>query len=346
MTLHVGSLDLTGLLDVLVDAVIAFDEDQRILYFNQGAEQLFGYRAEEVVGESLDRLIPPRFVSVHREHFRLFLHSPDASRPMHKRAPIFGVTKSGREFPAEAAIAKLKIGDRFVLLAVMRDITERKKQEMELRREVERSAIEAERNRIARDLHDAVTQTLFSASLIADVLPRIWERNPTEGKRRLEELRQLSRGALAEMRTLLLELRPSALLDANMADLLRQLAASVMSRARVDVEVKVDGPATALSPEVKVALYRIAQEALNNVARHSGAEQASVYLHVQPLNPPSAMRILMRITDNGRGFDPSQPKPTHLGLNIMRERAAAIGADLSIQSQPGKGTTVSVALNV
>ncbi|MBC8449200.1 MAG: GAF domain-containing protein, partial [Chloroflexi bacterium] len=80
--------------------------------------------------------------------------------------------------------------------------------------QLERSAVAAERSRLARDLHDAVTQTLFSASLIAEVLPRIWERNPEEGRRRLEELRQLTRGALAEMRTLLLELRPSALVDA------------------------------------------------------------------------------------------------------------------------------------
>src|SRR5512138_3291935 len=85
------------------------------------------------------------------------------------------------------------------------------------------------------DAYDAVTQTLFSASLIADVLPRLWERNPEEGRRRLEELRQLTRGALAEMRTLLLELRPTALTEAALADLLKQLAEAINGRARLPV---------------------------------------------------------------------------------------------------------------
>ena len=92
-----------------------------------------------------------------------------------------------------------------------------------------------ERQRLARDLHDAVSQTLFSASLIAEVLPRLWERNPDEGRKRLEEIRQLTRGALAEMRTLLLELSPAALVDADLGDLLRQLAESITGRARIPV---------------------------------------------------------------------------------------------------------------
>ncbi|MDD5701711.1 MAG: histidine kinase, partial [Dehalococcoidales bacterium] len=98
-----------------------------------------------------------------------------------------------------------------------------------------------ERQRLARDLHDAVSQTLFSASLISEVLPRLWERNPDEGKRRLEEIRMLTRGALAEMRTLLLELRPAALADANLGDLLRLLGDSVTGRARIPVTVSIDG---------------------------------------------------------------------------------------------------------
>jgi signal transduction histidine kinase len=188
---------------------------------------------------------------------------------------------------------------------------------------------------LARDLHDAVTQTLFSASLIAEVLPRIWERNPDEGRRRLEELRQLTRGALAEMRTLLLELRPSALVDAALNDLLRQLAESITGWARVPVNVEVEGECT-LPPEVKVALYRIAQEALNNVAKHTGASQATVGLQRQP------GQVRLRISDDGGGFDPEGVPPESLGLGIMRERAEAIGATLAIGSEVGRGTEVTV----
>ncbi len=102
----------------------------------------------------------------------------------------------------------------------------------------EDAAIAAERNRLARDLHDAVTQTLFSASMIADVLPKIWERKPEEGQRRLEELRQLTRGALSEMRTLLVELRPAALEDTDLGDLIGHQVNAFIARTRIPVEYR------------------------------------------------------------------------------------------------------------
>jgi len=197
-----------------------------------------------------------------------------------------------------------------------------------------------ERQRLARDLHDAVTQTLFSASLIAEVLPRIWERNPEEGQRRLEELRELTRGALAEMRTLLLELRPSALVDAALDDLLRQLAESITGRTRVPVALEMEGKCE-LPSEVKVAFYRIAQEALNNVAKHAGASQATVSLrYLSPHPSPTGGGVELRISDDGRGFDASEVPPESLGLGIMRERAEAVGATLTIESEIGHGTKV------
>ena len=199
--------------------------------------------------------------------------------------------------------------------------------------QAERSAVAAERSRLARDLHDAVTQTLFSASLIAEVLPRLWERNPNEGRRRLEELRELTRGALAEMRTLLLELRPSTLTEAALGDLLRQLAEAVTGRARVPVSVVVEG-AHLLPPDVQIVFYRISQEALNNVAKHSGVCQVEVKLCCE------RDQATLSIRDNGRGFDPSEVSPEHLGLGIMRERAEAVGATVNVKSAPGQGTEV------
>ncbi|MCC7355073.1 MAG: GAF domain-containing sensor histidine kinase, partial [Anaerolineae bacterium] len=201
--------------------------------------------------------------------------------------------------------------------------------------QAEAAAVTAERQRLARDLHDAVTQTLFAASLIAEVLPRLWERNPDEGRRRLAELRELTRGALAEMRTLLLELRPTALTEASLGDLLRQLAEAITGRARVPIALTVEAKCP-VPPDVQIALYRIAQEALNNVAKHSGANQAVVSLNCQP------GKVELRISDDGRGFEMTSISPDHLGLGIMRERAEAIGATLDIQSQPGHGTQVVV----
>ncbi|NPV06569.1 MAG: GAF domain-containing protein [Anaerolineae bacterium] len=197
------------------------------------------------------------------------------------------------------------------------------------------SAAAAERSRLARDLHDSVTQTLFSASLIAEVLPRIWKRDAAAGERRLAQLRQLTRGALAEMRTLLLELRPAALEEAPLEDLLRQLGEAVAGRAQVPVSVSVEGSGE-LPAQVRVALYRIAQEALNNVARHSRAGAAQVRLTFRD------EIVDLAIADDGVGFDPRAPGGDHLGLRIMRERADGIGAHLDVTSSPGRGTEVLV----
>jgi nitrate/nitrite-specific signal transduction histidine kinase len=204
--------------------------------------------------------------------------------------------------------------------------------------EAEQAAAAAERSRLARDLHDAVSQTLFSSALIAEVLPKIWEKNPEEGRRRLEELRLLTRGALAEMRALLLELRPAALEQGELSDLLRQLSEAVTGRARVPVTVEVEGQRP-LPPDVQVALYRIAQEALNNVAKHARATKVVVNLRM------SAERVTLTISDDGVGFTPGEFSPEHLGVGIMRERAEAVGAHLSIRSEESKGTQVVAVWN-
>ncbi len=196
-------------------------------------------------------------------------------------------------------------------------------------------AVVEERNRIAHDLHDAVSQTLWSASLIADVLPAVWERNPEEGRQSLTELHQLTSGALAEMRTLLLELRPTALLQGELGEMLRYLTEAFTGRTGISVSLVLHG-GQAVAADVQVALYRIAQEALNNVARHAAATEVTVYLDRQP------EAVELSIADNGRGFQHSQIPPGHLGLGIMRERAESIGATLDIASKIGQGTTMTV----
>ncbi len=198
-------------------------------------------------------------------------------------------------------------------------------------------AASRERQRLARDLHDAVSQTLFSVSLIAEVLPRLFENDPEQGRQRLEELRQLTRGALAEMRMLLLELRPAALAETSLRDLLRQLSEAVIGRARIPIDVRLDEEADA-PPEVSVAIYRIAQEALNNVAKHSGARRAEVTLRCRADEGRDGLELL--VLDDGCGFDVHDTGAGRLGLTIMAERAEAIGAQLDIESASGEGTRV------
>jgi two-component system nitrate/nitrite sensor histidine kinase NarX len=201
-----------------------------------------------------------------------------------------------------------------------------------------------ERQRLAHDLHDAVSQSLFSASLSAEVLPRLWERHPEEGRLCLTELHRLTRSALAEMRTLLLELRPAALVETALGDLLNQLAEAIASRAMLSVTMVIEAH-DPLPPEVQLALYRIAQEALNNVAKHAGASRVEVKLRPVPSlvvggEPKSSLEL--GIGDDGCGFNFDRVSPICLGLSIMRERAETIGATLKIESQLGQGTQVIV----
>ena len=194
-----------------------------------------------------------------------------------------------------------------------------------------------ERQRLAQELHDAVNQSLFSAGLIAEVLPRLWDRDNAQGRESLDDLRRLIRGALAEMRILMVELRPAALTDGDLGDLLRLLASALTGRAKIPVTVNVTGKG-ALPAEVQVAFYRLCQEGLNNIARHSKAKRVDIQLQYGPADGA----VELRIHDDGRGFDPANIRSGHYGLSIMRERAEAVGAVLSVESQPGQGTDLAM----
>jgi len=151
----------------------------------------------------------------------------------------------------------------------------------------------------------------------------------------------MTRGAMAEMRTLLLELRPAVLAETELSDLLRQLAEETTGRTRVTVTAAVEGQCSP-PPDVKVALYRIAQEALNNMAKHSGAGRATIGLRCIEIAEGQGKSVELRVSDDGRGFDLARVSPEHLGLGIMRERAETIGAALTIDSAIGRGTQVTV----
>jgi PAS domain S-box-containing protein len=206
----------------------------------------------------------------------------------------------------------------------------------ELYKDAQTLAVLEERQKLARNLHDAINQSLFSAGLIAEVLPRLWEREPEEARRSLEDLRRLTRGALAEMRSLLVELRPSALTDTDLGDLLRLLGNAFTGRTNVPVAVSVTGEGT-LPAEAQVVLYRICQEALNNIAKHAKATTVDIDV----VHESGALELHIR--DDGRGFDSAEPSPPgHYGLSMMHERAASVGARLTVTSQPGHGTALVV----
>lgn len=185
-----------------------------------------------------------------------------------------------------------------------------------------------ERQRLARDLHDTVTQNLFTASTLTEVIPRQWQVDPEKARNSFALLNTILKGALAEMRVLLLQMRPEKLLDARLHILLRQLVESIQGHKDIAITLVIDDEPE-LPPEVHLAFYRIAQEALNNIAKHSRATQALIRLYIED------RQVKMQVRDNGRGFQ-TDKKAMGMGLQIMRERAEAIGGNLQIAS-PAEG---------
>jgi len=316
--------------------VLEMDTEGNVLFLNDFGLEFFGYREQEILGRSVVGTIVP-LVDSAGKNLQNMIRDIVTNPEKYSHNENENIKRSGESVWIVWTNQPIFDEEKHLKMILCNGInrTEQKRaEEISARQLSEKAAID-ERNRLARDLHDAVSQTLFSASLVAEVLPRLWERNPDEGRKRLEEIRQLTRGALAEMRTLLLELRPAALVDAELGDLLRQLAESITGRARIPVIASIQGHC-AESPEFKVALYRIAQEALNNVAKHSQATKAEVGLHCEP------DEIELIIRDNGKGFSLEASRPDSLGLGIMLERARSIGATLNIESQVGIGTIVTV----
>jgi PAS domain S-box-containing protein len=204
------------------------------------------------------------------------------------------------------------------------------------------AATSLERARLARELHDSVSQALFSMTMHARAAQLAMTNAGVDGTgplgRSIAELAELTRGALAEMRALIFELRPAALGEEGLVAALRKQGVALGARDRL--VITVDGPEERLnlSATVEEHLYRIASEALHNVVNHAEADGATVSVTVDPGN------LRLEIRDDGAGFDQDAPHPGHLGLSTMAERAKTIGARLAVTSAPGQGTTVSVSL--
>jgi signal transduction histidine kinase len=190
-----------------------------------------------------------------------------------------------------------------------------------------------ERQRLARELHDAVSQTLFSTSVMAETLLYQYRQKPDQIESGLRQIYDLSQAALAEMRVLFFELRPETLIAAPLGALLTQLANSMKARTKAEISLQVEDQA-ALPPEVHLSFYRVAQEALNNIVKHARASQ--IHLELRDHEGHATLTI----ADNGRGFIPESVPPGHFGLINMQERADEVGAELHIQSDLERGTII------
>jgi signal transduction histidine kinase len=211
-----------------------------------------------------------------------------------------------------------------------------------LRSDVQAAAVLHERQRLARDLHDSVSQALFSMTLharAAELSLRGTEfENAGPLRETITQLRELTQGALAEMRALIFELRPGALAEEGLLTALRKQAAALTAREALPITVTGSDDRIELPADVEEHLYRIVLEALHNVVKHARASQVDVTLDLTP------DELVITVRDDGIGFDTEIEHPGHMGLGTMTQRGEAIGARTTIASRIGSGTTVTIQL--
>jgi PAS domain S-box-containing protein len=308
----------------------------RVLRTNPAHQRAAGMPPEKIWGKTVEELVIPDVAQAINQHYQDCIQSGHAIEYEEQGPSPYWDLDRIRNFRTTVAPVYDDSGNIVRLVGASQDITDQKQAERIIMDRAREEAVTAERSRLARELHDAVTQTLFSTTLTAEVLPQIWEKDPKEGQKKLTELRELTRGALAEMRTLLMELRPDALADAELKDLLRHLTNAFIARARIPIQFTVEG---CVEPPlaVKIAFYRVAQEALNNIAKHSEANIVALSLKCQE------EILVLIVQDDGQGFDPDRAAGAdHFGLHIMQERAEQIGARLEVKSRIGQGTQVKM----
>jgi PAS domain S-box-containing protein len=325
--------------DSISDMVVVLDAQRRVVDLNVAARRVLQPASDTAIGRGAREVfgnwpeLVARFEGVEPTHVEI-------------EAPVDG---SQHHFDLRISALHDRVGTRTGTVIVIREITDRKRAERELeqyrghleelvqQRTAEllsaRTALFQERQRLARELHDSVTQTVFAANTIVEVLPRILKSNTAKAEEYLIELRQLTRGAMAELRALMIELRPAALAQTELGVLIKQLCDVFTGNTRV--EVVFDAPQKVFLPErMQIAFYRVAQEALNNIAKHAHATAVSVHLIRR------AHEVELRIEDNGPGLDLQTVAPDQTGIQFMQNYAQSCGAVLTIVSREGEGTVV------
>ncbi len=331
-----------GLLESAPDAMVVVDPSGLIQLVNAQAERLFGYTRVELHNQPVDLLIPERFRAAHVRHRVGYLARP-VSRAMGAELELFGRRKDGAEFPVDISLSPMKSDSGLLVIAAIRDLTERREAQRRLDETVavaqrQRifarliSAQEEERLRIASDIHDDTVQAMTATSLRMQQLRRhLSDPDQVELLGRLEDA---VRESIVRLRRLMFDLRPASLDRSGLAAALRELLERLHDETSIGATLENH---LTSEPEggVRTALYRIAQEALVNVKKHSEASHVDVELRTV------GDGCEVTIADDGRGFDTSTTEaPGHLGLVAMRERAQIAGGWWNVTCPPEGGTAV------
>ncbi|WP_158219641.1 PAS domain S-box protein [Ideonella sp. A 288] len=350
--LKLSEARLRGIFESAIDAIVTLDERQIIVEANPAAATMFGCPLNELIGAPVERFIPTRFRPGHRDKVEAFGNRPDVGHQMGAQRHVSAVRADGVEFSVEAAISHVQVGGHHLYTVIHRDITERQRSEAE--RHAAHAALqrliaaqdavqENERRRIALELHDDLQQKLAAIQLnlgaVGGRLPP--ERGPVADM--LAEAMDLASAAIESTRRIVNDLRPQILEDLGLVAALNALVRQFSQRSGIACRLVAptdDADAALAAPAIATGLFRITQEALNNVLKHSRASAVEVRIAKLPDG-----RCTLTIHDNGHGMAPGdRHKAQSFGLLGMQERVRAIGGHLHIDTHAGRGTTVAVTV--
>ncbi|MDQ2689987.1 MAG: GAF domain-containing protein, partial [Chloroflexota bacterium] len=323
------------LVDNSPDIVWSLDADGIITYVSDSLEPRSGWKPEQLIGKPYSMLIGADSAQASAV-WEALRERPDEEHRLRTEMPL----PDGQLAQVEVAMTGTIIDGRFAgAHGSVRDISERERLEGDLRTQAAELAASQERAHLARELHDSVTQALFSMGLTLRTLELLLQTDPEAAQTKLAELRELQKDALAEMRTLIFELRPSSLESDGLVQALRTHTTAVQRRTGLTIVVDAE-PIDRLPLATEEALYRIGQEALHNVVKHANASNATLRIAREGGN------VLLSVTDDGAGFRPDEVPRGHLGLIGMRQRVELVGGELRIESRPRRGTTIEAKVPV
>lgn len=314
---------LASLADASADAILSLDRTGYIASWNRGAERLFGYIADQIVGRPLAHLLPDAAILLDRIQREGVVQNFETT----------ALVSNGRPITVELTHTLLSDdpAENLTSSLIMRDITTRRERD---------AIVEEERARIARDLHDSVAQILYLLALKADMAAGQVADNPDQVKAALQEIGQRSRQVIREIRRTIFALRP---LDWSSDGFLSALRNFVMDFAQqlgwqVSFEVRHDD--LSIPDRLQPTVFRLVQESLNNVAKHAEAKRVWVEINQTAQGP----QLMLSVRDDGPGFDPASTSGSGLGLRQMQKRVEAVRGIFSVESQAGGGTTITAQI--
>lgn len=321
-----------AILETTVDGIITIDAEGTIESFNQAAEDIFGYDAEEVIGENVKILMPSPYREEHDEYLRSY-HETGRKKIIGIGREVRGRRKDGSTFPLDLAVSEVELGDRTIFTGIVRDISERRRLEKEIL-----NVSEGERRRIGQDLHDGLGQMLTGIGLLSQDLTRHLKEEGHERADDMAEITEHVKEADQYARDLSHGLIPVDVEANGLTEALRRLAQNAQRLFNVHCKFREVGTVLIHNNTTATHLYRIAQEAVSNAAHHGEADDIKIML------ASGEEQIRLQVRDDGTGFDEEMTDSTGMGVRIMNYRARIIGGTLEISSDLGDGTVVTCTL--